>query len=78
MKEILVLAACLGIMLIVLRVVVSWLERVKGRLARKREEGEVGKKEEGSDGLVPVIVAGITAYEEVFGAEKRERKSSEV
>lgn len=75
MKEILVLAVCLGIILVVFRVVVVCLEKVKGGRAREREAGKERKKEEGTEGLVPAIIAGITAYEESPGvkAGKRER-----
>ena len=75
MKEILVLAVCLGMILIVLRVVVVCLEKVKGGRARESKVGKERKKEEGTDVLMPAIIAGITAYEEGLGvmAAKRER-----
>ena len=67
MKEILVLAVCLGMILIVLRVVVVCLEKVKGGRAREREVGKEKKKEEGTDGFVPAVIAGIAAYEDGMG-----------
>jgi len=75
LKEIIVLAVCLGMILIVLRVVVVCLEKVKGGRARESEFGKEKKKEEGTDGFVPAIIAGIAAYEEGIGviAAKRER-----
>jgi len=74
MKEILVLAVCLGMILIVLRAVVICLEKVKGGRARKREAGKEKKKEEGPGVLMPAIIAGITAYEEGIGATARKRE----
>ena len=74
MKEILVLAVCLGIILVVFRVVVVCLEKVKGGRAREREAGKERKKEEGTEGLVPAIIAGITAYEECPGVTVRKRE----
>ena len=75
MKEILVLAVCLGMILIVLRVVVVCLEKVKGRRVRESEAGKERKKEGGTDGLITAIIAGITAYEEGLGVKawKKER-----
>lgn len=63
MKEILVLAVCLGVVLIVLWVVVVLLEKVKEGMAKEGLEGKETGKEEGSDNLVPVILAGIMAYD---------------
>ena len=73
MKDILVVAACLGLVLIVLRVVVAWLERVKSGRATGREAGEE-KKRGGPDGLITAIIAGIAAYEEGVGVGERKRK----
>ncbi len=74
MKEILVLAVCLSIILIVLRVVVVCLEKVKGGSAREREAEKERKKEGGTAVLMPVIIAGITAYEESLGVKFRKRE----
>ena len=86
MKEIFVLAGCLGLMLLVLWVIVTCLEkrfeRRKGRaeVIKKREEGE------GKDCVLTVVIAGIVAYEEslkksfvrrrISASKKKEEKVS--
>lgn len=68
------LAVCLGFFLIVLWLVVVLLEKVKEGMA---EEGLASKetgKEEGSDNLVPVILAGIMAYDEGLALKTKKKR----
>jgi len=75
LKEIMVLAVCSGMILIVLWVVVICLEKMKSGRAREREAGKERKKEEEPDGIITAIIAGIMAYEEslVVMSGKRDR-----
>ena len=77
MKEIMVLAVCSGMILMVLWVVVICLEKMKG--VREREAVKERKKEEEPDGIISAIIAGIMAYEEGIGetTRKKERRAYE-
>ena len=72
MKEILIFAGYLGLFLFVFWMIVAFLER---RLTIVRRNREVSSEEDKGDEIpVPVIMAGIKAYESCFVAEKKKIK----
>jgi len=72
MKEILVFAGYLGLFLLAFWVVVAFLER---RLAIVKSNRLVSSEEDKGDEIpVPVIMAGIKAYESCFVVEKKKIK----
>jgi len=72
MKEILIFAGYLGLLLFVLWVTVAVIER---RLAILKSKKEAISEENGEDEIpVPVILAGIRAYESCCAPEKKRVK----
>ena len=72
MKEILIFAGYLGLFLCAFWMIVAFLER---RLTIVRRNREVSSEEDKGDEIpVPVIMAGIKAYESCFVAEKKKIK----
>jgi len=72
MKEILIFAGYLGVFLFVFWMIVAFLER---RLTIERRKREMISEEENGDPLpVPVIMAGIKAYESCFVEENKKIK----
>ena len=72
MKEILIFAGYLGLFLCAFWMIVAFLER---RLTIVRRNREVTSEEDKGDEIpVPVIMAGIKAYESCFIAEKKKIK----
>jgi len=72
MKEILVFAGCLGLFLCVFWMIVAFLER-RLTIVRKNREA-ISEEDKGDEIPVPVIMAGIKAYESCFVAEKKKIK----
>jgi hypothetical protein len=72
MREILIFAGYLGVFLCAFWMIVAFLER---RLTIVRRNREVSTEEDNGDEIpVPVIMAGIKAYESCFVAEKKKIK----
>jgi hypothetical protein len=72
MKEILIFAGYLGLFLLAFWMLVAFLER---RLTIvKSNRGVSGEEDKGEEIPVPVIMAGIKAYESCFVAEKKKIK----
>ena len=72
MKEILIFAGYLGLFICAFWMIVAFLER---RLTIVRRNREVTSEEDKGDEIpVPVIMAGIKAYESCFVAEKKKMK----
>ncbi len=70
MKEIVVLAGLLGVVFVVLWSIIVCLEFLTKRKKRGGQTKAAGEKE----GLVPVIVASIAAYEEEERGRGKERE----
>jgi len=72
MVEILIFAGYLGFLLCAFWMIVAFVER---RLTILRRNREVSSEEDKGDEIpVPVIIAGIKAYESCFVAEKKKIK----
>lgn len=69
-----VLAICLGVVLFVIWVVVVLLEKLKGVREKGREERKEKREDLGNDRLMPVIIAGIVAYEEGLSGKATKRR----